>query len=201
MSEERKPADSQHSALADYLDDLLHGEPEFTDFDPDPEPEPEPDLETAQETTEILLAAGPVAADDERHYLFPLLGLTLAIPAHRVCAEQPMPSRLDGDAGSLVCLAALGDDRVLPVLDLARLMLPGDAAELARPLTERAGLLIVLDGGAWALCAEAPGELALLDLDGVQWRGPGSQRTWLAGTLAARRCALLELDAVAAMVE
>ena len=148
-----------------------------------------------------MVAAGVIRADDERHYLFRLGGLSLAIPSSRICAEPALPAELSGDAGSLVWMATLPGGHQLPVVDLARLMLPEDAAELSCPLSERAALLVVLDGGAWAICAEAHGELELLDLDGVQWRGPNSRRPWLAGTLASRRCALLDLDQMAAMIE
>lgn len=182
---------ANEAALADYFDDLLDTSPEQS----------QPRAANAPPETDahrIEVAAGCILADDERHYLFELAGLRLALPATRISAEfQPPLLVQTADAGSerLARLPAGGTCRMI---DLAALVLAGNRALMERSLGESPGASLILDGLSWGFQIRAPGELKLLDLDQVQWRGPNSQRPWLAGTARARRLVLLDLDGLAA---
>ncbi|MFP4208652.1 MAG: hypothetical protein ACLFSC_08325 [Wenzhouxiangella sp.] len=183
MSGEPK-ARSHQDALAAYLDELLQPEPAA-------QPVPEPG---------VLLPCGRVLQDDPRYYLFAAAGLSLAIPAVRVSAEQPFAGAVTGDEGAVVKRLSRPAGEDVPVFDLARLMLPPSAAVLNRPLQQRASTLVMLDDGQWALAAEGAGDLEALDREQVCWRGQQATRAWLAGTVAARRLALLDLDVLAGML-
>ncbi len=141
----------------------------------------------------------PVAADDERHYLFEVAGLTIAVPARRVSAEQTLDAGPD-ESGGVVCLINAADERTLPVIDLAGLMLPTGAAVLQQPLPQRAPTLVLLDDGQWGLAGAGPGRLEDLSGQPVCWRRSEGGRAWLAGTLAERSVVVINLDVLAGML-
>lgn len=186
------PGAANDSALSDYFDELL----DSTSSAPEPqESVPDPDPEAAG----IQVAAGRIAADDERHYLFQLAGLTLALPAARISAEY-QPALSCTSAGQRQYLAQLPQGGSCRMLDLAQLLLSGNHILQEHAAAVAPAASIVLDQQTWGFHVSLPGELKMLDLDQVQWRGPHSQRPWLAGTWAARRLVLLDLDGLAGLL-
>ena len=179
------------AALVDYLDDLLD-----TSLEPT-----RPQACTGQSAADadcIEVAAGFILADDERHYLFELAGLRLALPAARISAEFQPPLPVAPGAARSGCVALLPSGGDCRMIDLAALVLAGNRALMEQSLAEPPGASLIVDGLAWGFHIGKPGELKLLDLDQVQWRGPHSRRPWLAGTSRARRLVLLDLDGLAA---
>lgn len=191
MNSDDSSGKTHDAALADYFDDLLDTSPEMA--------QPmEANGSPGADSRRIEVAAGRIMADDERHYLFELAGLRLALPAARISAEfQPsLPMRaVDAGPGQW---AQLPSGRNCRMIDLAALILAGNRALLDRSLATPPGASLILDGLSWGFQIGAAGELKLLDLDRLQWRGQNSQRPWLAGVSRARRLVLLDLDGLAA---
>lgn len=195
-------------ALDAYLDALL---------DEAPRPHAAPDdapaapVSSAQKGTEAVAASastpadvGAVEAETEasgpapgeiRVQPFEVAGLTLAVNGANVTAIVPAPWQLEPPANtgtSLACALVHGGDRV-PVLDVARLVLqPVRAAALDADIAARCSSLILIEGGRLALAVDTLGEAFDLPESDIKWRGSGGQRLWLAGTIANRRCALLD---------
>lgn len=141
-------------------------------------------------------AGGPGPAPGEfRVQSFQVAGLTLAVNGGNVTATVPAPWQLEPPAHTGTPLAGVlvhGDDRV-PVLDVARLVLqPTHAAALDADIAARCTSLILIESSRLALAIDTLGEAFDLPEADVKWRGSGGQRLWLAGTIAARRCALLD---------
>lgn len=186
------PGSTNESALADYLDELL-------DAGGDAPAPVQHDLDTDAAGT--VVAAGPIVPADERHYLFDLAGLTLALPAARICAElRPALDCVISNSGA-TALASLPQGGQCRLLDLADLLLAGHPALQQAAAAQAAGASLLLDDRSWGFQVSAPGALQRLDLDQVQWRGHHSRRPWLAGTWAARRLVLLDLDGLAGLLE
>ncbi len=153
------------SVLADYLDDLLA--PEFT-----------PELEPM-----------PVAPEPGTRYrLCSASGVALALPEDAVepalpCPPLPTASR----AGTPWYLGqAECSGRSFEVAHLGRLVAPG--------LSEQpATVLLPLRESDWALaCDEASQMVSLCEQD-VRWRKTPGNRSWLAGTVSARRVAVIDV--------
>ncbi|MHA7815421.1 MAG: hypothetical protein ACX93N_03025 [Pseudohaliea sp.] len=136
-----------------------------------------------------------------RYFMFGLGGLAVAVPADRVKGESAdVPPLLPPDGAPWLRRSAAGDGGPT-VIDLALLVLPDDLAPRARPLEGRFERLLLLDDGSLGLALPAPGREELIDHGPVCWRGPRGRRPWLAGTLAERRCVLLDADSIPALVE
>ena len=183
------------SALSKYLDELLHPAQEAAGSDSKSSASGLPG-----EDADVEVAAGRIEPADERYYVCSLAGLAVALPAVRISGEQETPEALAGTVGDLVWFVDPGPGQRRPVVDLACLVLAdGTPAERPAPAVGE-GILILLDGGSWSLWAPRRGELEAIDCEAVRWRGPSSVRRWMAGTLAARRLVLLDLDHIAGMI-
>ena len=161
--------------------------------------------EAAEELTHeaafsVQLPCGRVEPDDGRHYRFTVAGLTVAIPAVRVRTEQAFEGQPEGPGEALVRPVRLACGKTVQVVDLARLMLPPSSGPLDQPLEARAGTLVLLDEGEWGLAGDRPGELEALEESEICWRGEHGSRPWLAGVIASRRLAVLDLDQLAGML-
>ncbi|HHO69831.1 MAG TPA: hypothetical protein ENK12_12485 [Gammaproteobacteria bacterium] len=178
MSAARRPARlaDAGSALDDYLGALLD--------------------DGAAATTAAAAAAFPVR-------LFEVAGLKLALPAaelEAVLAEARTRPCAAAPGGVVAGEMAWRQGRC-QVIDLARLVLPpGRAATLDADIDARAPWRLVFDGGRRAIACDAVGDVVELEPGGVTWRGPGGRRPWLAGTVAAWRCALLDSKGLIAAI-
>ena len=54
----------------------------------------------------------------------------------------------------------------------------------------------MIDEGRWALGCSRIGDVVDLEPADVKWRSSSGTRLWLAGTVTARLCALLDIDAL-----
>ena len=168
MSEPREHLTAAELAIDSYLDELL------------------------QEPVEE--APGEIAAAVDEYCVFDVSGLLVAVPAARVHGEIARP-RLRPQPGAMQWLRwASHGERERPLVDIALLVLPADLAPGSIPLAERCDRVLTLDDGSWWLALNGPTRTEVIDADAVCWRGPRGRRPWLAGTLADRRCVLLDTD-------
>ena len=136
-----------------------------------------------------------------RYCTFALSGLAVAVPAARVRAESADAPPPLLPAGPEWLRRGAAGEAELTVVDVALLVLPDDLAPRAIPLEGRFERLLLLDDGSWGLALPAPGREELIDHGPVCWRGPRGRRPWLAGTLADRRCVLLDIDSILDLVK
>lgn len=177
--ENRSLCEDQHQALNSYLDALLSP------------PEEMSTLGQATPAAALIPDAPAVVADARlKCFVFTVAGLKLALPLARVtesvefsgCGGTPVPPLLLGH------LAYAGGRRV-PVLDSARILLPGGNAASYR-------WLVIVDDGRYALACDSVEPHLEVVPAAVRWRTPSTQRRWLAGTLLQHRCALLDADEI-----
>ena len=185
MSDESMHADHE-DALALYLQELLSGD--------------DGAVKPAAPEKGVALSCGRVEADDERYLVFEVGDLNVALPAARISKELPFGGTLDGAENESVRVLTLPDGRVMPVIDLARLILPAALPTARGPLSQRSRALLVLDDGQWAVALGAEARLEALDVDKVVWRGSSARRMWLAGALAEHRLVLLDPDGLVGML-
>lgn len=134
-----------------------------------------------------------LAATDQ-YCVFDVSGLSVAVPAARVTEEHRCP-QLRQESGSPEWLRwTVSDGAGLAVVDIALLVLPADIAPSAIPPEERCHTILTLDDGSWCIALEGATRAETIAPEPVCWRGPKGRRSWLAGTLADRRCVLLDLD-------
>jgi len=60
--------------------------------------------------------------------------------------------------------------------------------------------IILMDEGKWGLACDDIGEVITLQNTDVRWRTAEGRRTWLAGTVSDRLCALLDTDSLSKML-
>lgn len=151
------------SVLSDYLDALL--------------------------TPESMAQQEPIDTESGSHYrLCSASGVALALPEDAVepalpCPPLPPASCVDTPwyLGQVEC-----SGRSFDVAHLGRLVAPG--------LSEQpAAVLLPLRESDWALaCDEASQRVSLREQD-VRWRTTPGSRSWLAGTVSARRVAVIDV--------
>ncbi len=127
--------------------------------------------------------------------LFRVGGLALAVPLVALGTIYPLEARvtpLFGQPKWLLGLMPAGE-RQLRVVDTARLVMP----ERYRPeLVEGYRYVIGLHGFDWGLAVDDVANAMTLEPDAVRWRSERSKRPWLAGTVVAQMCALLDVAAL-----
>ncbi|MBK1727258.1 chemotaxis protein CheW, partial [Halorhodospira neutriphila] len=89
--------------------------------------------------------------------------------------------------------------RYVRVVDTAALVLPEERRP--PPAERRRGRLLVLGEGEWALSTRELGDVLKLQPEQVQWRSAQGRRPWLAGTVREHLCALLDPEALVALLE
>ncbi|MDH3451994.1 MAG: chemotaxis protein CheW [Gammaproteobacteria bacterium] len=187
--------------LQSYLDRLLAeipgSQPAVTHPDANP-----------SETSDVALDEDPAPSADAHHewrdtpfqaVLFCVHAVRLAAPLIRLHGVVPwnealsdLPNTPDWFLG--VCAYR---DQNVRVVDTSVLILQGQNLDVER----RHQHIILLDVGRWGLTCDAVSEVLTLTPDAVQWRTGHGSRPWLAGTLRDKLCALLDVDALAAMLE
>ncbi|CAE6908796.1 Chemotaxis protein CheW [Pseudomonas marincola] len=133
--------------------------------------------------------------------LFEVGGLTLAVPL--VCLGSiyplagqeltPLFAQPDWFLGLLPCQAGN-----LRVLDTARWVMPERYRD---ELRETLQYVISIQGFEWGLAVHQVSRSIRLDPDQVKWRSQRVQRPWLAGTVIEHMCALLDVAALAKLIE
>jgi purine-binding chemotaxis protein CheW len=82
------------------------------------------------------------------------------------------------------------------IVDTARVVMPERYDEAMRSGYR---YVITLNGSDWGLAVDQVANAVRLDPEQVRWRGQRSQRPWLAGTVVAHMCALLDAAQLAWM--
>lgn len=132
----------------------------------------------AQETFEVLL--------------FKVSGLTLAVPLMSLGQIQPLTDELTplfGQADWFMGLQPTPAGKVRTV-NTAKFVMP----ERYDPaFVDTAKYVISINGVPWGLAVDTVEQPISLDPDDVKWRSARTQRPWLAGTVKAQMCALLDI--------
>lgn len=129
--------------------------------------------------------------------LFEVAGLTLAVPllqlkgvVSNTVEVTPMPGHSPLFLGVVPYQSMQSK-----VVDTARFILPAERAASLDPVAvDRCRHLVMIDEGRWALACSRIGDVVDVEPDEVKWRGAGGKRLWLAGTVIAHMCALLDID-------
>ncbi len=136
--------------------------------------------------------------------MFSVTGLHLSVPLDKLNGVvpwegdkvKPMPGH---SAAFLGLYRHLGQN--VKVIDLTRIVVPPAKQVDLKPADERVKHILLVDGGRWGLACDSINEIMELEPEDVRWRSSASKRSWLAGTVIDRLCALLELDALVKMLE
>ena len=145
----------------------------------------------------------PVWAEQEfQCLLFNVCGITLAVPLVKLngvihWSEEltPMP----GHSGKFLGLLRHLEKNV-KVIDTAQVILPANQCVDLEDADKRLQKILLIDDGNWGLACNDIGEVVDLNKADVRWRTDASKRPWLAGTVSARLCALLDTDVMATML-
>lgn len=86
----------------------------------------------------------------------------------------------------------------LTIVDSAQLIMPERGAQLA---DQGYRYIIQLDRSPWALACQEICDTMTLKHDSIKWRGEGSKRPWLAGTVISEMCALIDVSGMLRMLE
>ena len=86
----------------------------------------------------------------------------------------------------------------LTVVDSAQLIMPERNISLK---DEGYQFLIQLDRSGWALACQEICDTQTLNYDSVKWRSDASKRPWLAGTVIAEMCALIDVPGMMQLLE
>ncbi|GAB4356620.1 MAG: hypothetical protein Kow006_23800 [Gammaproteobacteria bacterium] len=201
----------QQVALSAYLDSLLRDvEQRVRSEQPAPVHQLRPvetdtldeGIESAPEveTPAIEEEAAQGAEGEFQCLLFSVRGLTLAVPLDKLSGilewdgqVTKLPGRPDWFLGVMNYRG-----RQAGVVDTAGVVMP-ERLDPDEPTDYRH--IIFFDEGRWGFACEAVKEVIRLDREAVRWRTSRTQRPWLAGTVIEHMCALLDVDAVARMMQ
>lgn len=192
-------------------------EPVARTVEPEPvAPEPEVPPQSAQvielrQPGSAELPAAPLALlDDGRPLwaaepfeclLFDVAGLTLAVPLVCLGSIYPLAGHdltpLFGQPDWFLGILP-GQTGNLKVLDTARWVMPERYREDYR---EGLQYVISVQGYEWGLAVHQVSRSVRLDPSEVKWRSQRVQRPWLAGTVIEQMCALLDVSALAGLID
>lgn len=171
--------EDQSQALNHYLDSLLTYSPEMTTSTP-----------IAVEPEVQSTVTPPLAGGSLKCFVFTVAGLKLALPLARVTEIVDFAECRGGRVSPSVLGSLVYDERNVPVLDSARIILPESN------VTPSYQWLVIVDHGSYALACDSVQASMEVAHDAVRWRTQNTKRRWLAGTLLQQRCALLDADEV-----
>lgn len=133
--------------------------------------------------------------------VFSVCGLKLAVPLLFLGGVYEVTS---DDVKSLVGQPTwyLGmvrtDEHHLQVIDTAKLIMP----ERKQSLSEQGfKYLIQLEKTPWAIACQSIDDTVRLDASEIKWRGERGKRTWLAGTVIEKMCALIDVNGLLQYVD
>ncbi len=202
----------QQAALSAYLDSLLREVDQQAPYD---EPaavhvlhqpkvvEPEEIEVTApvdEELPQVEPAEAEMAEGEFQCLLFSVQGLTLAVPLDKLSGilewdgvVTKLPERPEWFLGVMNYRGQQAG-----IVDTAGVVMPermgvGEAPDY--------GHIIFFDEGRWGFACESVRQVIRLRNEEVRWRTSRTQRPWLAGTVIEHMCALLDVDAVADMIQ
>jgi purine-binding chemotaxis protein CheW len=171
---------------------------------PAAEPEPE-DPSASSANAETQTAYQPDwAAHEFQCLLFHVSGITLAVPLVKLNGVIPWSDNITPMPGHSAAFMGLLRhlDQNVRIMDTAEVILPQDQrGKNLIKASERVQKILLMDEGRWGLACDDIGEVVTLHSRDVRWRTAQGKRPWLAGTISARLCALLDTDALAQILE
>ena len=133
--------------------------------------------------------------------VFSVCGLKLAVPLLFLGGVHEVAK---GDVRPLVGqpIWYLGmmhtEEHNLQVVDTAKLIMP----ERKQHLSEQGfKYLIQLEKTPWAIACQSIDDTVRLDASEIKWRGERGKRTWLAGTVIEKMCALIDVNGLLQYVD
>lgn len=138
---------------------------------------------------------------DFQALFFDVAGLTIAVPLielggiHKVDKTTSLMGKPDWFKGVM-----LYRDEKINVVDTALWVMPEKCDEtLKNSLNYQ--YIIMLNDSRWGLMAENLVDTVVLQQDEVKWLDSTSKRPWLAGLVKNKMCALLDVDALIALLD
>ncbi|WP_430459763.1 chemotaxis protein CheW [Thalassolituus sp. LLYu03] len=124
--------------------------------------------------------------------IFKIAGLKLAIPLPLLGGVHNVTDKVTPLFGQAAWSLGIwqGEAGKLTIIDSAQLIMPERGIRLA---DEGYQFFIQLDRSPWALACQEICDTVTLVHDSIKWRGDGSKRPWLAGTVITEMCALLDV--------
>lgn len=202
----------QQIALSAYLDSLLrevdqqtkHDEPAAVHVLHQPKvaevEEPVADVVAEAEAPPAAIEPTGSAQEEFQCLLFTVRGLTLAVPLDKLSGilewdgvVTRLPERPSWFLGVMNYRGQQAG-----IVDTAGVVMPERTTEGEAPAY---GHIIFFDEGRWGFACESVKQVIKLDKEEVRWRTSRTQRPWLAGTVIEHMCALLDVDAVAQMIQ
>lgn len=187
------------SAIASYLDELLHTATDtaLREHTREPEPvletKPEPVVESAPETPTLR----PDWSEQPFECLiFTVAGLQLAVPLVLLGAIHRIEGNIRPVPGSPRWYMGIraGTHQNLRVVDTAEWIMAGRVPPNARNNYQ---FIIRLDNSNWGLACDDVAQSFTLSPADVRWRTARSKRPWLAGTVIEQMCALVDVRTMA----
>ncbi len=157
---------------------------------------------TTQKSSGDFIAKTPKSyrQGDFQALFFDVAGLTIAVPLielggiHKVDKTTSLMGKPDWFKGVM-----LYRDEKINVVDTALWVMPEKCDEtLINSLNYQ--YIIILSDSRWGLMAENLVDTVVLQQDEVKWLDSPSKRPWLAGLVKNQMCALLDVDALIALL-
>lgn len=131
--------------------------------------------------------------------LFQVSGLTLAVPLISLGQIQPLTDELTplfGQADWFMGLQPTAAGKVRTV-NTAKFVMPERYDE---SFLKTAKYVVSINGVPWGLAVDSVNQPIRLEPEDVNWRSERSKRPWLAGTVKAHMCALLDIPRIGQML-
>lgn len=156
----------------------------------------------------IVFAPTPKSESPTKEYrqgkfqalFFEVAGLKVALPLkelggiHKILPLNTLPSKPQWYRGVM-----LYREQKINVVDTARWVMPEKYDEKLEE-TLNYQYVIMLGKSSWGLACETLVNTVTLDQDDVKWRSTEGKRPWLAGLIKQHMCALLDVDAMVALL-
>jgi purine-binding chemotaxis protein CheW len=131
--------------------------------------------------------------------LFQVSGLTLAVPLIALGQIQPLTDELTplfGQADWFMGLQPTPAGKIRTV-NTAKFVMPERYDE---SFVKTARYVVSINGVPWGLAVDSVNQPIRLKPEDVKWRSERSKRPWLAGTVKAHMCALLDIPRIGQML-
>ena len=131
--------------------------------------------------------------------LFKVAGLTMAVPLVELGSIYPLTDELTGIFGQadwFVGLMSVSAGNIRTV-NTAKIVMPERYDD---KFVDNIGYVISINGYDWGLAVDCVEKAITLEPEAVRWRTSRSKRPWLAGTVVEYMCALLDVQAMAQML-
>lgn len=155
----------------------------------------------ATQQTQLLTDQESWSSQGVECLVFSLCGLKLAVPllylggVHEVLPEEVKP--LMGQPKWYLGMVHTGEQN-LQVIDTANFIMPEREQNLAGKGFK---YLIQLEKTPWAIACQSIDDTVRLEASEIKWRGDRGKRSWLAGTVIEKMCALVDVSGLLQRVE